>query len=750
MIANIIWRPHLGTLAGSLVVAAIMLLLCVLWYRYRSRYTVTRSCVLLVPKILIAVMLLFALLDPCWRGNKATENTVKVGILNDVSTSMDVEDDPSGSRAARARQIAARFDDALGDTVEVKTYQFDTDILDPKKNLGADTRGTDLGRTLVAVSEEPDLSDCKAAVLVTDGGDQVVASRRIRGVPIYIVGVGTDPSTWNDLSIGNSDTPAEVEVNTPLKVTAEIHASSATSEFLSKTDSVEVSIERLVGDDFQTVRTQSVDWDSEATGTSTAERSSGKSRQVEFELPAEEKPGTYEYRFAVNHVDGEMTYLNNQRSFQVDVRKKNIPVLLYGLSLDWNFTLLRKKLDRDPTISLTAVYRKNSDIFRIEGSRRDGDEVFRRGFPTDEELLKPYKCVILGSFRAELMRDACFEALRKYVEDGGSVVFLGGRESFGKGGYHRTPAAPLIPWQISGTEQEIRAGEYPVMVPPEGTDHGMTSATAAILEDIGSPLFYSVNHVPSLRGGALGLINASVGQEIVSVVALQPYGKGQTLGVATDTLWRWSRMKGNIGDAYHQFWRDAIRYLAGEFEGDRFLGVKWDQKRYLPSEQAVGDIRVSGRYAEGELHVKGTVQHAGETKELSVISGEQNTFRTKAFFPKSGEYAVTLEATLKGEPLGTYEHTIRVGSELNEGAQLAVDHPFLENLAAGSGGYYKPEQEVEQLVERLQAMIAQSANVHDIPLLSNPAIGGVLPVFVLVTMLILLAEWLVRRRLKMV
>jgi uncharacterized membrane protein len=725
--------------------------LCVLWHRYRWRHTVARSCALMAPKILFTMLLLFALLDPTWRVDEATESTAKVAVLSDVSASMDVEDDPSGSRAERARHIVARFDQALAGIAEVKHYPFDTDILDPEKDLGAAPRGTDLGRTLVAVAEQPDLSNCKAVVLVTDGGDEVVQGRPVRGTPVYIVGVGTDPSAWNDLSIGRAETPAEVDVDAPFKVAAEIHAGSAAGDFpAKKTGGIEVSIEKRVGDQFQTVQTRSVNFDVEAAGAPAAPQSSGKSRRVEFELPPEAAAGTREYRFVVKPADGEMTHLNNRRSFRVDVRKKSIPVLLYARSLDWNVAMLLRQLKQDPAVSLTAVYLKNGDVFRIEGSRQDGDEVFGRGFPTDAELLKPYRCVILGSFRAEYMREGCFEALRKYVEDGGSVVFLGGRDSFGRGGYGRTVAAPLVPWQISRTEPEVRAGQYPVLIPPEGADHNITSATAALLSRGGSPVFYSVNPVPALRGGAIGLINAAVGRDITSVVALQPYGKGQTLGVATDTLWRWSRMKGGIRDAYDQFWRDAIRYLAGEFEGDRFLSIKWDRKRYLAGEQAVADIRISGRYAEGEMYVKGTVRHAGQQKELTVVPGEKNTFRTKVFFPKTGEYVVALASSLKGEPHGTYEHTIRVGSELNEGAQLGVDHPFLENLAAGSGGYYKPEREADQLAERLRAMIVQSADARDIPLLSRPAIGDMLPVFVLAVMLVLLAEWVVRRRLKMV
>jgi len=739
MTGTIIWRPHLNTLANSFVALALVAWLCLLYYRYRSLYTVKRSWLLMTPKILFTLLLLVALLDPCWRVIRPAKDTQKVALLVDVSTSMGVEDSESGSRSARADRIVAKIKDAIDDLARVKILQFDIDVRDPAEKLGEGIRGTDLGRTMVTLCQKPYLSDCTAAVMVTDGGDGVFVCERTPGVPVSIVGVGTAPSTWNDLAISNADMPAEVEVNTPFKVSADILARSATGDFSLKTANVDVTVEKLTGGEFQAVKSQTVDLRKQKV-------------RVEIDVPAEEEEGVYQYRFAVKHVEGETTYLNNQRAFRVDVRKKEIHVLLYGCVLDWNYALLKRELDDDPTIRLTSIYRKNKDVFRIEGSRQEGDEVFRRGFPADEEVLKLYKCIILGSFRANYLRDACFEALKKYVDGGGSVIFLGGSDSFGKGGYDRTPAAPLIPWQISRTEREISAGQYPVMVPPEGAEHAMMSATAGILEKASSPVLYSVNHVGSLRSGALSLMNASVGENISAVVALQPYGKGQTLGLATDTLWRWGRMQGELSTAYHQFWRDVIRYMSGEFEGGRFLTVKWDRKKYHPSEQAVADIHVAGRYAAGEIRLTGTTEHAGETKELSIdpVRSERNIFRTKVFFPERGEYIFKLEAMLADDPLDKYERTIRVGPGVNEGANLTVDDPFLDELAGLWGGYYKGENELDALIQKLEAMLMASAGPHDFPLVRKPDIlYGTLPVYVLLAMLILAAEWIFRRRVNM-
>ena len=445
-----------------------------------------------------------------------------------------------------------------------------------------------------------------------------------------------------------------------------------------------------------------------------------------------------------------MTTLNNAREFAVDVREKSINVLLYGNMLDVNFSMLKREFSDDETIKLTSVYRKNAQVFLIDGARQEGDQVFSRGFPADEEVLDLYTCIVLGSFPAEFINPASFTAIKEYVENGGNLVLLGGPKSFDKGGYFKTALAPLIPWKESNAARGISAGQFPVVIPPEGSGHGLSSATAAILKDVTSPVFYSVNKVGERRSGALSLMNASVGAQIVPIVALQPYGKGQTLGVATDTLWRWSRMEGDISGAFAQFWRDSIRYLAGEIEGGRFLTVDWDRKRYRPSEEAHAEIGVVGRYAEGEVHLKGSVEHEGTTQELSIVLTDGNDFTTKVFFPDRGDYKIKLEATLAGEPLDSYQRVLRVGSNVSEGADLAVDHPFLENLAARSGGNYQREADTGQLIERLKAMLMTSADPHDTPLVREPALFGVLPIFILLVMGVLLWEWVLRRRMNIV
>ena len=206
MIGMLIWKPHLGTMANGFIILAMMGWLCLLWYRYRTRYAAKRTIMLLAPKVIFTILAVIALMDPAWRDVKPSDDSQRIAVVTDISTSMDVEDDGNESRSGRAIKIADEIQGELSGIAGVEDYRFDTDILAKADDPASGVRKTDLGRTVVSLSENQDLSDCKAVVLVTDGGDEIIRTERLPDVPIYIVGVGTDPATWDD---DDQDPPQE-------------------------------------------------------------------------------------------------------------------------------------------------------------------------------------------------------------------------------------------------------------------------------------------------------------------------------------------------------------------------------------------------------------------------------------------------------------------------------------------------------------------------------------------------------------
>ena len=154
----LVWKPHLGTLANSIIILGVMGWLCLLWYRYRSRYTVRKTLMLLAPKLVCTLLILVALMDPAWRDSRPSDDSQKLAVISDISTSMDVVDNASASRAERAKEIADDIVGELRGTASVKNYRFDVDVLAPDDTPATGTRNTDLGRTIVALSKQQDLT----------------------------------------------------------------------------------------------------------------------------------------------------------------------------------------------------------------------------------------------------------------------------------------------------------------------------------------------------------------------------------------------------------------------------------------------------------------------------------------------------------------------------------------------------------------------------------------------------------------
>jgi hypothetical protein len=726
------WHPHVGPLVAGLVFLGLLGWFWLLYRRYRALHPPTTTWLLLAPKAVVAALLFLALLDPSWRGSRPRNEGDKVLLLVDASSSMDVPDSPEGTRAQRAERLRQYLEERLGSLVTWEVKAFDTDVHDAGSNREAGMRGTDLGKVLATLSGRPDLSAYQAVVLLTDGGDEPVRAARLPGVPLFIAGVGTDPSTWNDVALADVDAPAAVEEKTPFEVSADIVGRSAYGDFASSLASVRVTLREEVGTGWKTV------------GEETVDLRNGRA-PVRFQLEPVKDAVSRRFRLAVAEVPGELSTLNNVRDFTVDVRKKSFYVLLFGRKLDWDFALLRRELLKDPAIKVTAVYRTADQGFRVEGDQPQGTSALSGGLPADVKTLRQFKCIILGSFPARDLDRARQEALRRYVEDGGAVVFLGGPDSFGRGGYDDTLLSPLIPWHMSRAEGEILTGRFPVAVPPHATDHAAMAAVARTLKDARGPALFSVNPVGRPRTGAVSLLDASVGQQGVPVIALQRYGAGQTLGIATNTLWRWGRMDGAVRQAYLQFWQNAVRYLSGLYEGNRFLIVKWDRDSYRPSEAAEGTMQVVGRSSQGQLRFAGTVTRGRDSQKLAIepVAGTEGVYRVRVFFPDRGEYLVRLEALAGFERVDTYERTFRVAPTRNEGARLEVDHAYLDDLAGRSGGAYAPEADIDRLVARLRDRLLTGSVDTDVRLVE--AGGG----FFLALLAVLAAEWFLRRRMNL-
>ena len=728
------WRTPLNPVFTAALILGLLVWMIFLYQRRRKSDSVRRTILLLAPKVLIVILLICSYFDPVWTVVQHGGKNRKVLVLTDDSSSMAVVDSEDGSRSRRAGKLRDKLKSELKSLVDVEVLAFDEDIRKSRKKKQSDGTivGTDLGRSLVSLAKREDISDCLAFVMITDGGDELLQNVRLPEVPGYIAGIGTDPDQWDDLAIVNVETPDVVELNADLKLYVDVVAYSASQEFASRVRNITVRLEEKEAGNWRVRDSRDIRLDS-------------GSDRAEFIVPMLSRVGINNYRVSVPGIRGELSDLNNTRDFSVEVRDKTLSVLFYVHELGWDFAMIRKELARDPSVALTALFRITGERFVVQGERQRSDESLQKGFPSDPEILEQYKCIIIGSIPSANWRLEQLTALTEYVRNGGAVVFLGGEHSFGGPGYANAPIGGLLPWSVPAEKPEFRTGKFPVKVPVSVSKHSVMARTSEFLAQAGSVTIESVNITGRLKTGAISLLDASLGNRDVSVVGLQRYGKGQVMAVASNTLWRWAKTSETLRQAYGHLWRAGVRHIGGLQEGGRLLSVKWDSPHYSPGQQAVVNVDVGGTYERGQLHLRAELKGTDGVTQIPVeqVAGRSGAFTAAIVFTERDNYLFQLEAFVGDELLESYEKPLSIGPRLNEGANLQVDHVFLDDLARRSGGYYVREKDAEKIIQILRNRILDQVEHLEVALVNDRHI------FIVIFLCILALEWFIRRKMNL-
>ena len=727
------WRPHLNPLLCGLLMIGAGAWLYYVYQRLLSRLPVHKARLLLTPKIFILVLLLLALFEPVWSIEKKESIKGKLLALVDTSSSMDVPDNGKEPRLARARKVLQRLKSDLPSDITVDQLEFDTAIRKPGPAANRPAiRETDLGRALLELSERPDIAAYLGAVLLTDGGDERIESAALPAVPLYIIGIGGNPAEWNDLAIAEVQNPPTVEKDVEFEISADVKAYvGGGGGFARQLGKVNVQLERERSGKWEKLAEKKLDL---------------SNHRARAKFPVTEKDlGPHRYRISVEQLPGELSYLNNTRTIAVDVQKKSLHILFFTRELGMDFKMIRGELARDPGIAFTALFRTLSERFTLQGDRLAGDEELEAGFPASEKILQLYDCIILGSFPAEDWTAAQMNALVKYVEGGGTAVFLGGDKSFGRGGYARTPLARLFPWQITDKEAEMASGVLPVTIPPAALGHPVISGVDEQLVKQGASV-ESANQAGDLKPGAIALLETRQGGKVLVLVAVQSFGKGKVMAVGSNTLWKWATKSEFSRAAFGLFWRQAVRNLTGKEEGGRVFSVKWDKESYRPGELAIPEIRVAGANPNEPMRLTATLTLKNETTPLTLdaVQGQPGLYSAKVRLRERGEFLFKLSG-YRGETVAeTYEKTLRVAPLMAEGIHLELDHDFLRKLAERGSGLYLREDQAGQFVKRVASGLWQ----HTVPVESSLVNAG--PWFAGIFLAILVLEWILRRKMNLI
>lgn len=747
---------------GIILVVALLLL----WFGPSFSKLETRKRVTLTLLRLGVVMLAFlAMLRPgCIQKIEQNQSAVLM-VLSDISRSMDlphVED--NSTRWNTVTQMIAenqdRFDQLAEKKVEVKFYQFDSELeametvdgraVFPAKPTGSETDiGSPILDAVLGVRDRRLL----AMILASDGVQNVldpeiemldaVDSLADLEAPLIAVQVGTvgDSGQVADVAITSFAEQMVVNKKSDLNARATLVARGYANQ------DIKVDLVVTDGTTEEVVATELV-------------RPSGALEEIDVQLKYRpETPGEFRISVRAQPMPGELAVRNNSLDGFLTVRDKGMRVLLLSGPLGWEQRALRDSLP-----ALDFIDLEFRPIFTPTAEMRN------RRWPLDsltEEFAAPdrYDVFILCNVDARALWDSRnrtgpLQALADTIKGGKGLLMIGGTHSFGPGGFAGTPLADVLPVEMK--KQDIQPFDSDIRKElhinrPLNPTPSFDSFLTNISDDQSTreawrklPPLVGANRIMPKQAAAVEVHLQSADEARHPILVAADVG-GRVLAFAGDSTWRW-RLAG-FQKEFDQFWRQIVLWLAfWDSKNDQSLTIDLPKRRFAPNARIRFGVNV--RTATGEfvsdVDFEASLQMPDGSIESILIVPNGNAYRCdlpKDLLSDSGVHRIFVQAKKNGQLVGSGQREFVILDRDKEKANPAANPQQLARLAGQTAEFGGKAISPEQLGEILDGYI-ENPPIKKIEIPTSWRIGETMydgSAFLLVFVGLLGIEWGLRK-----
>ncbi len=500
---------------------------------------------------------------------------------------------------------------------------------------------TDLAGVLLHQLESENPFPLTGVLLLSDGRDlsstameTVTRAATLRSIPVYCAGVG-DLAEPTDIAIRGLFAPPVAVAGTPLAVRATLKT------ILSKPEKIDLA---LLNSANTVITNQTI----EIQDQTAIDR--------RLTLPPN-LAGLQRLTVRASSVDKEVIpQENNRLDLTVRMRAEPVRILFLDEKPRWESRFLLNILSRLDYLDVNSII----VLSQPGGQLKRG--VGKGFWPEDAGSLALYDLVILGDLPAETLTPAEWQQIAEYVAAGGSLTLLGTGQ---RDPLPATLARKLLPTQPRpATTNAIPSDTAALLLTAAGRHHSITRALQTVAQNA------EAMTADRLQPQTIPLLQSSDGHLLVSAGF---YGKGKTLLVDTDRLWR--RLNATSLDAHATMVANLAEW-AIEAQPPATNRPQPDLYRYTTREtvQVWTETRgvtnvVSLRNGDQLLAAPAVPTHTGATWAAA----------TFAHVP-SGEWTVTMQG---GVTAPEQIHVVNRSRELHD---LSRDEPLLKSLAA-NGDY---------------------------------------------------------------
>jgi uncharacterized membrane protein len=664
-------------------------------------------------------------------------------IALDSSASMDLRDTAQGrTRWEHASDIlkAHRQElEKLGNAFEMQRYLFDSSVrkvsalpgetLPGGKSFDDKPRGTgtDLASLLETFSAEAGGMSAAGAMLITDGRhnamkDVIPAALALEraGVPLYVIGLGQEatPTAYKDIRIKEFSVPEKAFIKSRMIMRVEIESS------LPEPAAVPLTID--IGDK-RIYEKQVI-------------LQPGPNRIYPvIEVPyVPDKLGVHRVVAGVGSVLEEADTNNNVRTAFFRVYRSKLGIWYVEGAMRKEFGAIRTALETAPNVKFTALSalkaRTLGETDLLPWNAEDGDQ---------------YKLIIIGDLHSTRFDWEQLRTLKKFVEDGGSVLMIGGFSNFGAGNWQNSPIGDVLPVEMM-LQDGFRDGPLGISIEQGEEQHPILAVgetpeqSAALWKQL--PPLPGINKIRVPRPAARVLLRAGDS----SLLVVQEYGKGRSAVLTADMTWQWI-LKGNQPELHKKFWRNLATWLTRSDyrDTDKAVFVDAERLQLQSGDEAIFHVHIHETEKAGKLKeapIAATLTRTQGDLESPVFKEEmgrgQGEFEKRFSLGSPGTYRFRAAAlSTSGTVIDSDSVDVQVTAPDVEHDNPRANLNLLRRIATLSGGtYFDPEHAGDAFAALLKRHAGYTKPMTGVTDLWNS------PWAMLLFILLLSAEWTLRKK----
>jgi hypothetical protein len=681
--------------------------------------TVKKKRILVALRASAFFILLLMLLSPVLNRLEVNKKKSNIVFLIDSSSSMGVKDesgDKTRYQAAVAFMKGKKFGKlesypisfyTFGDRAEKKTG---VNELDRVKVSG----GTNFADAVKQVDKDIGLSETAALVFVSDGIDYSGFRGTDIQAPVFSVRTGSALIECKDVGIDYFKYPEKVRIGEEieLKVPISLHG-------YDKIRGLDLNISE--DGVFKEQRKLKVNRDS----------------IVETVKYVFRKEGIHILKLQVNRLPGEVSYLNNEREIAFEVLKDDSEIVVYFPELSNSFRPMIRFLEQNLE-KFTALYKVANGKYVLRGI--EPDKRFSVGMPDSPEKLSSVSTFILGSHNRPSLTDAEENVLEKYVSGGGSLILLGGNESFGITA-ETSPIKRLSPFIHA--DNSFVAGTYKVAVNSDELNSFTERVQEIIRRNADDPDFVlrSVNAVKQVKNNSKVLLWADSPSSRQPLVAVQPFGKGIVIGVLSNSFYLWGSTASRT-DNFNDFWKQLLNYSKAGNDSD-ILKIAVNKSEMVPGESLEVNAVVNvpeAKDAGHALKINAELSDLGKNTIEATLPLERKGEFYKCVFPslKTGRYLLKVTCMDNDKTLRQRFKLILSGDTIKENINIKSEANRFLDYSSGKHVYKTDER------DKIEKDIYESISKNKIE--REKKLVFKTPWFFSILLLLLLTEWTLRRK----